>query len=63
MSAGLPRGAPASTQRTMVSISAPVSERSFSKSWIPTDLSMCHGGIWRVSTRVLIDRAQGRDSA
>jgi len=24
---------------------------------------MCHGGIWRVSTRFLIDRAHGRVSS
>ena len=62
MSAGLPRGAPPSTQRTTVSISASVSDRSFWNAWMPTVRSMCHGGIWRVSTRSLMDRAHGRDS-
>ena len=62
-SAGLPCGAPASTHSTMVSISALVSDRSFWNSWMPTDLSMCHGGICRVSTRFLMERAHGRESA
>src|SRR5712671_3172487 len=44
MSFGLPSGAPASTQRTIVSICA----------------SLSHGGIWRVITRCLIDLAHGR---
>ncbi len=61
MSFASPFGAPASTQRTTVSISASVSERSFAKSWMPSVLSMCHGGICRVCTRVLIERAHGRD--
>jgi hypothetical protein len=47
----------------MVSISLSESERSFSKSWMPIVLSMCQGGICRVATRVLIDRAQGRASS
>ena len=29
---------------------------------LPTLGSMCHGGIWRVATRSLMDRAQGRAS-
>ena len=37
--------------------------RSFLNSWMPTVLSMCHGGIWRVSTRLLIERAHGRASS
>ena len=62
MSAGLPRGAPPSTQRTMVFNSASVSERSLLNSEMPTVLSMCQGGICRVDTRSRIERAQGRDS-
>jgi hypothetical protein len=30
---------------------------------MPTVLSMCHGGICRDATRVLIDRAHGRASS
>ena len=45
MSFGSPCGAPASTQRTMVSTSASVSERSFLNFWTPTVLSMSQGGI------------------
>src|SRR5919109_4824928 len=30
---------------------------------MPTDLSRCHGGIWREATRLLIERAQGRASS
>ena len=63
MSAGLPRGAPASTQATIVSISASVSEMSFSNSWMPIVLSMCHGGIERSATLVRMDRAHGRTSS
>src|SRR5260370_14074068 len=46
----------------MVSICAWVSERLFENCWIPTVLSMCHGGIWRVTTRSLMAFAQGRVS-
>ena len=63
MSFGSPFGAPASTHRTMVSISSSLSERSFLKCWMPTVLSMCHGGICRAATRALIDRAHGRVSS
>src|ERR1051325_6678388 len=63
MSFGSPFGAPASTHFTMVSISLSDSERSFSNSWMPTVLSMCHGGICRALPRLLIDRAQGRASS
>ena len=62
MSSGLPRGAPPPTQRTMVSSCSSVRDRLYLKSWMPTVLSMCQGGICRVDTRSLIDRAQGRDS-
>src|SRR5215218_1135848 len=60
---GSPFGAPASTHLVMVSISASDSERSFSNSVMPIVLSMCHGGICREATRLLIERAQGRDSS
>jgi hypothetical protein len=43
-----PFGAPAATHFTTVSISASLSDRSFSKCWMPRLLSMCQGGIWRV---------------
>ena len=61
MSLASPFGAPAATHFTTVSISLSESERSFSKSWMPSDLSMCQGGICRVCTRSRIDRAHGRD--
>jgi len=63
MSAGLPRGAPASIHATIVSISLSASERLFLNSWMPTLRSMCHGGISRAETRVLIERAHGRTSS
>ena len=63
MSAGSPRGAPASTQPAIVAISLSVSDGSFLNSCMPMRRSMCHGGISRDSTRLLIDRAQGRTSA
>src|SRR6185436_10589975 len=56
-SAALPSGVPASTQREIVSICASDKLRSFLKCWIPTDLSMYHGGMSRALTRDLIDRA------
>ena len=62
-SAGSPGGAPASTQRTMVSISASLSEASLRNCWMPTVLSRNHGGISRAATRARMARAQGRDSA
>jgi len=62
MSFGSPCGAPASTQRTTVSTCSSLSDMSFLNFWTPTVLSMCHGGIWRVATRSLIERAQGRAS-
>ena len=46
----------------MVSICSSVSDMSFLNFWTPTLWSMCHGGIWRVATRSLIERAQGRAS-
>ena len=63
MSAGSPSGAPASTQRTMMSISASLSEMSLMNRWMPTVLSRNHGGISRAVTRALMARAHGRDSA
>src|SRR5689334_23012054 len=59
---GSPCGAPASTQRTIVSICSSLSDMSFLNFCTPTVLSMCHGGIWRVATRSLIERAHGRAS-
>jgi hypothetical protein len=63
MSFGLPCGAPWSTQFTIVSICWSVSDMSFLNFWTPTPWSICHGGIWRDATRVLIDRANGRTSS
>ena len=63
MSLGSPFGAPPSTQRTIVSICSSLSARSFWKCWIPMVRSMCHGGICRVATRFLIERAHGRASS
>ena len=63
MSAGFPRGAPTSTQAAIVAISAFFSDRSCLKLWMPTVLSIVHGGISRLTTFVLIDRAQGRASS
>ena len=60
MSAGFPRGAPLSTQRTMVVISSSLSDLSSLKPCTPMFLSMNHGGILRVVTFSLIDLAQGR---
>ena len=58
-----PEGAPASTQRTMTSISASLSEMSLMNSWMPMVLSRYHGGMSRAATRALIERAQGRASS
>ena len=63
MSAGLPSGAPLSTQRTTVSISASLSDMSLMNCWMPTVLSRYHGGISRASTRDRMARAQGRVSS
>src|ERR1700683_2911755 len=63
MSLGSPWGAPASTQWAMAEIWLSLREISFWKSWIPTVLSKCHGGIWRVSTLSLMALAHGRVSS
>ena len=60
-SAVSPAGAPASTQFTIVSISASVSPRSFSKT--PLGSVANQGGISRDSTLRAIARAQGRVSS
>ena len=62
MSFGSPCGAPASTQRTMVSICESLSDMSFLNVVTPTDGSICQGGICRRATRSLMERAHGRDS-
>src|SRR6185295_16921172 len=59
---GSPCGDPPSTQRTMVSTCSSVSDKSFLNFWTPTLRSMCQGGICRVATRSLIERAHGRAS-
>ena len=63
MSFASPFGAPASIHRTIVSICESLNDRSYLNCWIPTPLSMCHGGICRAATRVLIDFAHGRASS
>ena len=68
MSAGLPRGAPASTQSAIRAISSLLSEMSFLKRWMPTFFSMNQGGIRSGSLSgrevlSLIARAQGRTSS
>ena len=63
MSAGSPRGAPASTHCTTAAISASVSERSLTYSRMPTVRSRCQGGISRRATRSRMARAQGRVSS
>ncbi len=63
MSAGLPRGEPASTQRAIVAISSSLSDGSFLNDVMPIDLSMWNGGISRELVRVLIERAHGRASS
>src|SRR6185436_284479 len=63
MSFGSPFGAPAATHCTMVSICSSLSERSFLNFWMPTVLSMCHGGICLEPTRAAIDFAHGRASS
>ena len=63
MSPGSPRGAPLSTQRAMVAICSSLKEMSLTNSWMPTVLSICHGGISRATTLLLIDRAHGRTSS
>ena len=61
-SAGLPCGAPASTQAPIVSISRSLSDGSSLKCWMPMFLSMNQGGISRAVVRLRIDRAHGRTS-
>src|SRR5258706_11883710 len=63
MSAGFPRGAPASTHLLMVATSSSVSEMSFLKLLMPMVRSMNHGGISRDSGFVLIERAHGLPSS
>src|ERR1044071_7201773 len=57
-SAALPSGAPASTQRLIVSISRRLSERSLE--YGPNCGSANHGGMRRVATAIFIARAHGR---
>ena len=63
MSAISPFGAPASTHFAIVSISCSDSEGSSRISLMPTVGSKFQGGISRLLTRVLIDRAHGRASS
>jgi hypothetical protein len=67
MSAGLPRGAPASAHAANFAISPAVSDMSSLYAWMPTVLSMYHGGIASgvlpSPVRCFIDRAHGRDSS
>ena len=62
-SAGLPRGAPASTHVPIVAISSSVSDASSLNVRTPTLRSMYHGGISRCAVRSLMARAQGRTSS
>src|SRR6185503_13957555 len=62
MSFGSPCSAPPSTQRTIVSTCSSLSDMSFLNFCTPTLRSMCQGGICRVATRSLIERAHGRAS-
>ena len=61
-SAGLPRGAPASTQRPMVAISSSDSDGSSLNARTPTLRSMYQGGISRCAVLSRMARAQGRTS-
>src|SRR5258708_36900684 len=63
MSFGSPFGAPAATQARIVSIWSSFSDRSFLNFWMPTVLSMCHGGICRAPPPDAIDLAPGRASS
>src|SRR6266852_1449018 len=63
MSEGFPLGAPSSTHAAILAMSALLSERSCLKLWMPTVLSRVHGGISRLTTLALTDRAQGRASS
>src|SRR5262249_11570957 len=58
---GLPFGAPLSTHLAMVAISASLNDGSGEYS--PTVRSMCHGGMYRVTTFSLIERPHGRVSS
>src|SRR5262245_60346483 len=63
MSAGLPIGAPLSTQRAIFPISSSLSDVSSLNFWMPMFRSMNHGGISRTEVFRLIDRAHGRASS
>ena len=67
MSAGLPRGAPPSTHLAIFAISSAPSDVSSLKCWMPTVLSMYHGGITSGfaprPVRCLIAFAHGRTSS
>ena len=63
MSAVLPNGVPLSTQLTSVAICWSERLRSFLNCWMPTVLSMCHGGMVRAATFVLMRRAYLRASS
>src|SRR5579883_11742 len=62
ISAGLPSGAPPSTQAEIVAISASLSDGSSLNFVMPMLRSMCQGGICRRDTFSLTDRAHGRAS-
>ena len=63
MSAGLPCGAPLSTQLAIFAISSSLSEESSLNFWMPMFLSMNQGGISRAAVLRLIARAHGRTSS
>src|SRR5262245_33381430 len=67
MSAGLPRGAPASTHFAIVAISSSLSDGSSLNFWMPMFFSTNHGGMTPAReprpVRVLIARDHGRTSS
>ena len=67
MSAGLPCGAPLSTQVAIIAISSRLSDGSSLKCWMPRSRSTNQGGMdpraFARPVRALIDRAHGRTSA
>src|SRR5262245_36659122 len=62
-SAALPIGEPESTHLMTFATCSSVNEMSFLNFWMPTFLSMPHGGISRFETRRLIALAHGRASS
>ena len=67
MSAGLPRGAPASAHVAIAAISSSLREGSFLKCWMPMFFSTYQGGmtpaLGPMPVRCLMARAHGRASS